>query len=125
MSPLANPEFEAQRQELIEAFLRLLGGDENGMPNALTVFFARTADGLQARGRRGFPKTREAVAQALEALSVVAQIQAAAQILSTPGVGEFTVEQEMKLLRALLVRIAGAGSENDEDDDDEEDDEDE
>ena len=37
MAPLENPELEVQRQELVEEYLRLVGGDENGIPHVLAA----------------------------------------------------------------------------------------
>ena len=85
MAPLENPEQAAQRQDLIEEYLRLVGGDENGIPHVL-------AAGPEA----------------------VLEIQAAAHLLSMMVPDSFEEQvQEIRARFASIERTADEDAEND------------
>ena len=85
MSPLENSEQAAQRLELIEEYLRLVGGDENGIPHVL-------AAGPEA----------------------VLEIQAAAHLLSMMVPDSFEAQvQEIRARFASIARTADEDDEND------------
>ena len=85
MVPLENPELEVQRQELVEEYLRLVGGDENGIPHVLAAV----------------PE-------------VVLEIQAAAHLLSMMVPDSFEAQvQEIRARFASIARTADEDDEND------------